>query len=325
MLEHGGNLGLAAKQYSIPLENWLDLSTGINPHGYTVPTVPQTWYQRLPLEQDGLVEAACAYYGCLYALPTAGSQAAIQVLPQLRAACRVAMPRTMYQEHAHAWQQHGHQVCFFDSVPSATLLQTVDVLLLCNPNNPTGQRYTAAQLLAWHAELNKRQAWLIVDEAFMDAAPEHSVAPNSHLEGLLVLRSLGKFFGLAGLRVGFLLAHPSILHTVQTLLGPWSLTGPSRYIARQALENNTWQTHMRQKLHVASKQLNDLLRAHQLVPAGGTALFQYVAHSNSREIHRHLAQQGVWVRLFDNHATALRFGLPPEHAWPILENALNTL
>ncbi len=326
MLEHGGNLAAASQQYGIALEDWLDLSTGINPIGYPLTAIPQEAWQRLPLENDGLIEAACAYYDCRFALPTAGSQAALQVLPQLRAGtqlkpAKVAMPQLMYQEHAKAWQRHGHKVIRFDTDLDQTILQQADVLLLCNPNNPTGTRFTAEQLLEWHAALAQRGGWLVVDEAFMDATPEHSIAQHTHLDGLFALRSLGKFFGLAGARVGFLLGAKQMLLEAQEIIGPWSVAGPSRHAAKTALEDQAWQQLTRQQLFANNQRLADLLTQHGLQPAGGTALFQFVVTPQAAAWHQHLARQGIWVRLFPD-VPALRFGLPPEKAWDRLRDAL---
>ena len=321
MLEHGGNLAIAAQQYGIPLAAWLDLSTGINPQHYPIPNIPGSAWQRLPEDNEGLIEAACAYYGCQSALATAGSQLALQVLPQLRAPCKVLMPSQMYQEHAHAWLQHGHEVIFFDDMPNIKQLNQADVLLLCNPNNPTGMCFSKYQLLQWHTQLASRGGWLVVDEAFMDASPENSVAAHAHLQGLFVLRSLGKFFGLAGARVGFLLANRIYLQLAQEIIGPWPLAGPSRFIAKQALLDSTWQAKMRQQLASNSEQLKQLLTQYGLCPNGGTALFQTAKTPQAGCIQQALAKHGVWVRLFAE-SNALRFGLPPDGGWQQLEQAL---
>jgi cobalamin biosynthesis protein CobC len=329
MLEHGGNLIAAAKQYGIPLQNWLDLSTGINPNTYPIPPIPARAWQRLPEDDDGLPEAACQYYGCEALLPTAGSQAALQVLPKLRTPSRIAMPRTMYQEHAHAWRQHGHTITFFDADLESdkldnTTLNSIDVLLLCNPNNPTGKRYTTTQLLKWHQQLQTKGGWLIVDEAFMDMTPEDSIANYSGLEGLFVLRSLGKFFGLAGARVGFLLAMPHYLKQAQEMLGPWTLTGPSREVAKQALLDTAWQEETRKQLTMDSNKLKQYLTESGLTPTGGTALFQYVKSEQVIELHEFFAENGIWVRLFKSDL-ALRFGLPPNSEWKAFADTLKRL
>lgn len=323
MLEHGGNLRHAAKQYDIPLDAWLDLSTGINPNQYPIPTIPNSAWQWLPENNDELIEAACEYYGCQSLLPTAGTQAAIQVLPQLRPPCHIAMPKNMYQEHAHAWQRNGHQVTRLETL-QMNLPQTIDVLLLCNPNNPTGARYSKEQLLTWHQQLASRSGWLIADEAFIDATPEESLSSQTHLSGLIVLRSLGKFFALAGARVGFLLGEKSILTRAEELLGPWPISGASRYIAKHALQNHAWQKATRKTLRDNSQQLKNLLHQYGLSPCGGTDLFQYVSHSNAHAIHDALAKRGVWVRLFKDNP-ALRFGLPVNNQWNKLEKALKAI
>jgi cobalamin biosynthetic protein CobC len=327
MLEHGGNLAAAAKQYDIPLANWLDISTGINPDGYPIADIPAAAWQKLPLEDDGLAAAASAYYGCQFALATAGSQAALQVLPQLRAASKVAMPKLMYQEHANAWLGNGHEVIKFDFFPDEKIIEQVDVLLLCNPNNPTATKFSVVELLSWHATLAARGGWLIVDEAFMDVTPERSIAKYTHLEGLFVLRSLGKFFGLAGARVGFLLAEEHMLKQTQEIVGPWSITGPSRLIAKQALLDKAWQEKTRVQLTENSQKLAQLLTKYNLTPMSGTALFQFVPTKEALTLQQHLAQKGIWTRLFSNAPglaarAAVRFGLPPEDGWERLESAL---
>ncbi len=321
LLEHGGNLAAAAKQYGIPLEHWLDLSTGINPNSYPISEIPISSWQKLPIDNDGLIEAACAYYGCQFALPTAGSQAALKILPQLRAISKIAMPQLMYQEHAKAWQRYGHEVIKFDTYPDEIIIKNADVILLCNPNNPTAMQFSKAELLRWHAQLSERSGWLVVDEAFIDVTPECSIAQHAHLDGLFVLRSLGKFFGLAGARVGFLLGAEQKLIRAQKEIGPWTLTGPSRLIAKQALVDKIWQEKTRILLSDSSQRLLELLTQYGLAPTAGTALFQYIPTSQAVKLQQHLAMQGIWVRRF-NEVPALRIGLPPEDDWERLETAL---
>ena len=323
MLEHGGNLSAAVAQYKIPLEKWLDLSTGINPHHYPLAEVPAQLWQRLPSDEDGLVEVATYYYGCRSLLPTSGSQAGIQALPRLRPPGTVAMLNPMYQEHAYAWQRSGHQVSSFHALSDAQA-QQADVVLLCNPNNPTGKQFSVADLLHLHQQLASRGGWLVVDEAFMDATPEYSIAQHSHLEGLFVLRSLGKFFGLAGARVGFVLAAEAALTQLQEILGPWALSGPSRFIAKQALQDQAWQQATRHALHQSSQRLAALLSQYGLTPTAGTALFQYISTAQAETLQQQLAAQGIWVRLFKAQL-ALRFGLPHDQDWQQLENALQKL
>lgn len=324
-LQHGGNLNQAAAQYGIPLQNWLDLSTGINPHGYPVPAIPSRLWQRLPEADDGLHATAQAYYGVSQVLATAGSQAAIQMLPTLlHSPCQVAMPRTMYAEHAKNWLAHGHTVHYFDDEPDEMLLEKIKVLLICNPNNPTGQVFKPETLLKWHTQLAKKGGWLMVDEAFMDCTPEYSLAKFSPLPNLIILRSIGKFFGLAGARVGFVIAEKTVLDKLENSLGPWPIASPARFIATHALQNTAWQAATRLSLTQQSVRLNTLLKQHGLPPQGNSTLFQWLPHHNAQAVHQHLAQQGIWIRLFTDW-NALRFGLPPETGWGRLEAALLNL
>ncbi|MDP1680563.1 MAG: threonine-phosphate decarboxylase CobD [Burkholderiales bacterium] len=324
MLEHGGRLAQAAQRYGIPLKDWLDLSTGINPNGWPVPALPADIWRRLPEDDDGLLDAARNYYGAAHLLAVSGSQAAIQVLPTLRAACRAGMLRPTYSEHRHAWAKQ-HRVVALKASEIESVLDDLDVLLLCNPNNPSGERFTPDMLLAWHARLAARGGWLIVDEAFIDAEPELSIARHTGAEGLIVLRSLGKFFGLAGARVGFVAAWPALLTQLQEVLGPWTINSPARAITRLALQDSAWQQQTRERLQRDSARLAALLTQHSLAPSGGTALFHWVCSDRAAELHETLARQGILTRLFDE-PSSFRFGLPStEDEWNRLENALEKL
>jgi cobalamin biosynthetic protein CobC len=325
MLEHGGRLRRAARQYGIAKTGWLDLSTGINPNGWPVPAVPDDVWQRLPQDDDGLDAAALGYYGTENILAVAGSQAAIQTLPMLLPPAQVALVAPGYAEHAHAWQRHGHQVI---SVPATEILQigaTAQVVIIINPNNPTGKLFSRDELLDLHANLAARGGWLVVDEAFMDATPEHSLTSACPLLGLIVLRSLGKFFGLAGARVGFVLAEENVLQTLNELLGPWTIAAPARHVATLALRDIAWQDAARKALPLAAQRLAELLRASGLPPSGGNGLFQWVCCADAASIHKQLAQQGILTRLYDA-PHSVRFGLPrDETQWTRLAEALNRL
>lgn len=322
MLEHGGRLNAAAARYGMAPSDWLDLSTGINPNGWPVPALPARAWNRLPEPDDELIAAAQACYRAPYILPVAGSQAAIQVLPALRASCRVGVIAPGYNEHAHAWRRSGHDVTPLAYEQIAAAVDVLDVVVLIHPNNPTGQTFSRAQLLQWHAQLAAKNGWLIVDEAFMDATPEHSTAEYCSRPGLIVLRSLGKFFGLAGARVGFVCAAPELLHHIDARLGPWTVCGPARLAATLALQDTAWQTMTRERLLRDAQRLGQLLTIHGLRPSGGTALFHWVATPRATHVHEALARQGVFTRLFTAPAS-LRFGLPAtETQWQRLESAL---
>ena len=323
MLEHGGRLREAVARYGIPLAGWLDLSTGVNPGGWKAGAVPESAWRRLPEENDGLEEAAYAYYGTHQLLPAAGSQAIIQALPMLRGPCRVGVIHPGYSEHAQAWRRAGHQVSLIGPEAMQDAAAVSEVLVVSNPNNPTGRCFAPEQLLEWGASLSRRGGWLVVDEAFIDATPGESLAPFCPRSGLIVLRSLGKFFGLAGARVGFVAAEPDLQDRLCERLGPWSVAGPSRWVAAEALKARQWQEEMRKQLASGAARLHSLLAGHDLSPAGGCALFQWVRLSHAKEVHEKLARQGILTRLFQD-PPSLRFGLPGNEAeWERLESALS--
>ncbi|MGO4503406.1 MULTISPECIES: threonine-phosphate decarboxylase CobD [unclassified Dyella] len=325
MLEHGGRLLRAARDYGIAPDAWLDLSTGISPYAWPVPVLPASVWQRLPEDDDGLVGAACEYYGASQLLPVAGSQAAIQMLPSLRQASGVGVIAPGYNEHAHAWRRAGHAV---ETQSASSLLadpSRYDVIVLIHPNNPGGERFERDVLLACHAALASRGGWLIVDEAFMDVTPEQSLCSEAYRDGLIVLRSAGKFFGLAGARAGFVAAHPALLETLGDRLGPWTLSGPTRHVLGLALADRAWQATARSWLQDMSAGLAAVLLRHGMAATAGCAFFQWWRHAGAEAVHIALARQGILTRLFETPAS-LRFGLPPDEvALRRLDDALGAL
>ncbi len=319
MLEHGGRLRRAAKRYDIPLADWLDLSTGINPRGYPVPPVPADVWLRLPEDDDGLETAAANYYGNAHLLPVAGSQPAIQLLPAVLRGERVSLLAPGYAEHAHAWRERRAIAVGADEIDAAVAHS--DIVVLVQPNNPTGVHFGRERLLQWHACLARRGGWLVVDEAFIDTDPEESLVPHAGTDGLVVLRSLGKFFGLAGARVGFVFAPADVRAALAERLGPWTLAGPARWAARHALADRAWQAQARSALGAAGDRLHALLATHGL-PACGPALFKLVATPDAARLHDAFARRGILLRLFET-PQAVRFGLPPDEAgWARLAAAL---
>jgi len=322
LLEHGGHLIEAAKKYNIPIQQWVDLSTGINPNGWPIPPIPAECWQRLPESSDGLVEAAKKYYQCESILAVAGSQAAIQTLPLLRKKSKVGVLAPAYAEHAYSWKKAGHEVIELSETTINTRLHEVDVLILINPNNPTAQKFSKSELLDWHQQLSQRNGWLIIDEAFIDSTPQYSLSSYPVHDGLIILRSIGKFFGLAGIRCGFVIANHHIIKQLDELLGPWTISNPSRYIATAALLDLNWQKKNQVELRQQSKRLALLLQNNSFEMSSQTDLFHWVRTENAKYIHHSLAQQGILTRLFHN-PLSLRFGLPKSEAqWIHLNQVL---
>jgi cobalamin biosynthetic protein CobC len=321
MLNHGGRLRQAAGEYAIPFDNWLDLSTGINPEGWPIPDIPPAHWARLPELDDGLEAAAQAYYGVEELLPVAGSQAAIQSLPHLRPISRVGLVHPSYAEHHYAWHRAGHHVVSLDEGEIARCLPQLDVLILVRPNNPDGTCHSLENLLSWHEQLAHRGGWLVVDEAFVDPTPGISLL-RYHRPGLIVLRSLGKFFGLAGARVGFVNGPSELLDQLAELLGPWSISGPARWVASAALKDRDWQAKTRQHLPAEESRLRSMLKENGLSPKGGCALFQWIPTRHAKSLHHEMARCGILTRLFQA-PSALRIGLPGhKKAWARLAASL---
>jgi len=346
-IQHGGDLHRAATQFDIPLDQWVDLSTGINPIGYPVPPIPASVWRRLPDDDDGLVQQAADYFGCAYALPVAGSQAAIRALPWLLPPGRVAIADLTYGEYAPAFSRAGHHVVRFaypyrpapsttadrdgdavrtsaadalagsDALPM-TLPPDIRYLVIVTPNNPTTMAIPVETLLHWRQTLAARDGALIVDEAFIDPTPEDSVAfacgATGAEAGLIVLRSIGKFFGLAGIRAGFVLGPRPLLDRLTQHLGAWTVSGPARHAMRHALADRAWQQATRARLHRDSVALQSMLAQHGLL-ARISPLFAWIVHPQAEAIQHALARHAIWTRRFAPTASAggmpcLRIGLP---------------
>jgi cobalamin biosynthetic protein CobC len=321
MLEHGGRLRKAALEYGIAEGDWLDLSSGLAPWPFAVPEIPLRAWARLPETDDGLEQAACDYYSAAQVLPVAGSQMAIQLLPRLRRAGKVGVLSPCYAEHAEAWRRCGYIVREVLEQEVDFFIDSLDVLVVVNPNNPTGLSLTPSRLLDWHTRLASRGGWLVVDEAFMDNTPQLSVAPFTHLVGLIVLRSFGKFFGLAGVRLGFVLAERKLLKLLAEQVGPWAVSGPTRVIGRACLLDTEGHARQRQRSDEASERLARLLEQFGFKPQGGCALFQWLITDQAEQLHEFMARQGILLRLFA-HNSSLRFGLPADEAdWTRLTQA----
>lgn len=328
MLEHGGRLREAALKYGIPEEDWLDLSSGIAPWSWPIPDIPARAWARLPESDDGLERAACEYYGAPQVLAVPGSQAAIQTLPRLRRTGKVGVLSPCYAEHAEAWRSNGFLVREVQEHEVEFFLDGLSVLVVVNPNNPTGLNIAPERLLEWRARLAQRGGWLVVDEAFMDNTPQLSLSAETWRVGLIVLRSFGKFFGLAGARLGFVLAEPQLLKVLARQIGPWAVSGPTRVLGQACLQDVGGHSRQRIRAEEASQRLVSLLTWHGLKPQGGCALFQWLTTPNAVQLHEFCASRGVLLRLFVNAErpdnNSVRFGLPADElSWQRLEQVLS--
>lgn len=317
-IPHGGDLSGLRAAYA---GDWIDLSTGINPFAWPIPELPPDAWTRLPGHDDmaALLQAAKQAYGApaeagIVAVP--GTQAAIQLLPRLFArpqgVVRIGILGPTYNEHAHVWRSMGHEVVEIDGVPGS--LQGLDVLLAVNPNNPDGRGLGLPLLRRWHDELAARGGWLILDEAFADVGQELSMCAEAGKPGLVILRSFGKFFGLAGLRLGFVLGPEIVTEAIRVTAGPWAVSGPALQIGSAALRDTPWQAGMRDELRARARRFDQMMRDRGIHVLGGTSLFRLAKLADAAGFAAALRKQGIHVRIFDDQPQWMRFGLPADEA-----------
>lgn len=316
-MKHGGDLTEAMRRYGGEPEQWLDLSTGINPNPWPIPALPGILWQRLPSRADevALLDAARIAYAIPHGIDVVaapGTQTLIQWLPRLASPGAVAIIGPTYNEHAAAWQSAGHEVIAIaspDHVPAAARH-----VVIVNPNNPDGRVVDHATLARIAETLRARDGWLLIDEAFVDLDPACSAVALCGEWPVLVLRSFGKFYGLAGLRLGFVIGAPQLIARCTAALGPWCCSGPALAIGRAALCDEAWAEQTRRQLQRQADRLDAILTAAGFTPAGGTALFRLARHPAATARHDALARQHIWCRRFDWADDLLRFGLPPDAA-----------
>jgi len=322
---HGGNLAAARRQFPRAPEPWIDLSTGINPHAYPLPALAAELWARLPQTdaEQALRVAAARRYGAAdpaMIVTAPGSQPLIQAIPRLFARGDVAILGQTYREHAAAWARHGHAVSEIDCVAQ---LREAHVAVVVNPNNPTGRIVPADELRQLAAVLADRQGLLIVDEAFADLAPADTSIIENLPRATIVLRSFGKTYGLAGLRLGFAVAHTALAERLRAEIGPWAVSGPALAVGTIALSDSLWLEQLRPTLAADGARLDALLTSCGLTIEGGTPLFRLLSHPSAPSIADALGSDGILVRRFVERPQWLRIGLPSgEHAWMRLEQSL---
>jgi len=319
-IAHGGGLIAARAQFPDAPEPWIDLSTGINPLPYPVPALAPEAYHRLP-EPEAVrrLEAMAAQaYGVAdpsMVVAAPGTQILISLLPHLLRLDRVAIVGPTYAEHAAAWAAAGSAVSI---VPCAAAIDGGPGVVLCNPNNPDGRRTRNIELLA----LSERVGVLLIDEAFADfEGPGLSLAPILPTNAI-VLRSFGKTYGLAGLRLGFAIATPAMAQTIRTMLGPWAVSGAAVEIGAAALADTGWLGAARIRLGDDATRLDGILTAAGASVVGGTHLFRLAQTPIAAAIWQQLGRAGILARRFEAEPSWLRFGIPLS-AWDRIEAALS--
>lgn len=319
MRDHGGNIDRAVGIFGGPAADWIDLSTGINRVPYPLPALPATAWTQLPTAsaRDGLIAAARAAYGTSAAiLPVAGAQGAIQMIPRLGPPGLARVLSPTYNEHAASLSAAGWRV---ETVSDPAEIAGADLGVIVNPNNPDGRESTPAAL----RDLAGKVGRLVVDESFADMTPGLSVAASAGQPGLLVLRSFGKFYGLAGLRLGFVLGDEAEIARLAAMAGPWPVSGAAIEVGRVALADRVWAETTIVRLQDEAHRIDGLAARAGWRPLGGTTLFRLYDTPDASAAQARLARARIWSRIFPWSARWLRLGLPGGDAeWARLERAL---
>ncbi len=311
-------------------EPWIDLSTGINPHSYPHSPVPASAFARLPEPDDAeeLKRLAATSFGApslRHITLSPGTQMLMPLLARIaleRGAKSGAVLSPAYAEHARTARMAGLTVTEVENISD---LSAHDYAVVVNPNNPDGRVTDRKALVSLAEAMRRRGGLLVVDEAFIETGGAESLANAAGQDALVVLRSFGKFYGMAGVRLGFAIAHPDIAAELEARLGPWAVSGPALHIATQALADREWQSFMRLRLAEEARRMNDLLEKAGLAIAGGTSLFTLVRDHRAAGLFDHLGRHGILVRIFDERPNDMRFGLPAgEEDWQRLEEALSS-
>ena len=310
MLDHGGNLDIALERFGGCPEEWIDLSTGINRCPYPVGELTPRLWTALPSRSDiaSLHDAARrAYATTAPVLATAGAQAAIQLLPRLAPPGRARILAPTYNEYAAILSGAGWTI---EQAAPLEALAGADLAIVVNPNNPDGRQHDPAKLLALLPHVGR----LVVDESFADCVPGLSLAPEAGRRGLIVLRSFGKFYGLAGLRLGFVLGSEADVAACAGMSGPWPVSGPAIEIGRRALLDRDWADETRARLARESARLDRLARDAGWTLVGGTPLFRLYEAGDAAAAQERLAEAKIWSRIFRDSPGWLRLGLPGSEA-----------
>ncbi len=305
--DHGGGIDAARAKFGGARAEWLDLSTGINPVPYPIPALEPDAWNALPdrAAMDAITDAARRFWNvpdsaAILAAP--GASALIARIPYLADLGKIRVESRTYNEHEAAFRTAGWSVS--DDTPSARVI--------VSPNNPTGDYWAGTD----------QSPLLIIDESFCDLSPEKSRIDLAANSGTIILKSFGKFWGLAGLRLGFAIGDPALIAKLSNALGPWPVSGPALRIGAAALANQAWATQTRARLADDTARLDALMLAKGARIQGGTDLFRLYRVDDAAAWQSRLAQRYIWSRIFPYSKTWLRLGLPAPDRWDQLETAL---
>ena len=310
--DHGGGLDAAIAKYGGTRAEWIDLSTGINPNSYPIPNVPAHFWQDLPDEtaQQTLLSAARVFWNVpddADIVACAGLSQMIAALPLLHPTAAVQINKPTYNEHEAAFRANGWDID-----------EASNIRVVVHPNNPDGRQASLSSTDLAQSPLT------IIDESFCDTQPDMTYIGKATTPNVVVLKGLGKFWGLAGLRLGFAISHKDTTDRLRDFIGPWAVSGPAQFIGAQSLSDTNWSDATRARLQSDSKRLDDIAHRAGFELVGGTDLFRLYETPSASHVQDQLAQNFIWSRRFPYSKTWLRLGLAgPESHWQRLAAALD--
>lgn len=318
--DHGGGLDAAMAQFGGLRDDWIDLSTGINPTPYPLPGIPARFWQALPDSGDQMALKAAARR--FWSIPdsagiaaASGVSALIAALPRLAEPATVGIAQPTYNEHAASFAAFGWNV---NTHPAHAPVQTpMQASVYVHPNNPDGRLWSRDTILENHKTLT------IIDESFCDICPQDSHIDLAERPGFVVLKGLGKFWGLAGVRLGFAVATPDTIMALEQMLGPWAISGPAQHIGRAALSDTAWADKTRAQLFEDATRLDRIVTRKFGANPRGTSLFRLYDVADAQACFEKLAQARILSRIFPYSKTLIRLGLPgPAADWARLQQVL---
>lgn len=302
--DHGGGIDAAIAQYGGARADWIDLSTGINPAPYPLGDLPADLWNSLPDEAafQRLETAARQFWTVPDAaaiLPAPGASALIARMPSIAAPGQVHIPGPTYNEHARGFAAQGW-----------TMAETAQTRVIVHPNNPDGRLWQAGDF----------GPLTIIDESFCDVTPEATLIAHATRPNTIILKSFGKFWGLAGLRLGFAIGDPALIAKLAASIGPWAVSGPALAIGARALNDPDWASATRARLIADAARLDSVMG---LPVVGGTSLFRLYDAGDAQAVQTRLARAHIWTRIFPYSSRWLRLGLPgtTDH-WARLQTAM---
>lgn len=259
---HGGNIYKAAKELDIPYTQILDFSANINPLGFPH-IVKEIITDRIndivnypDIEQRELKKAAAEYYGidAKNILPGNGSVELINIILEALRPSKAIIPSPTFLEYARSSESRYIETVFvnlrankfrldiglFDNIKNNIIPDSL--LILCNPNNPTGKLITKHDLTIILKKLQNNRAYLLIDEAFMDFVDvnQSMVRFIEEYDNLIILKSITKFFALPGLRLGFILAGSRLIIKFHKLKDPWNINTFAGFVGSEVMRDRKY-------------------------------------------------------------------------------------